>query len=72
MIERVERFVTKGQTFDSVAKAIEYREGLVEKFLRSQPGWDTMRHKDRTAFVEGILSNRHELRDLLNYDTPPQ
>lgn len=71
MIERVDRYVTKGQTFNTFAKAIEYREGLVEKFLRTKPGFSEIRMKDRVAFIESILSNRQELRDLLDYDDQP-
>ena len=69
MIERVERFVTKGQTFDTLQKAIDYREGLVEEFLRKSPGFQDIRAKDRVAFVQSILNRRQELIGLLDFDS---
>lgn len=70
MIERVEVFQTKGQTFPTAKKAVEYREGLIEKFLRVLPGFDTIRAKDRIAFVQSIIDQRKALIDLLDYDVP--
>jgi hypothetical protein len=72
MIERVERFVTLGQEFKTVEKAIEYREGLIEKFLRQLPGFDSIRAKDRIAFVQSIIDGRKEFRKLLDYEYPAQ
>lgn len=70
MIEPVEMFRTKGSLFNSLEKAIEYREGLVERFLRKLPGFDTMAAKHRIAFVQEILDKRNELRDLLDFGEP--
>lgn len=72
MIERVERFVTLGQEFKTAEKAIEYREGLIEQFLRKLPGFDSIRAKDRIAFVQGIIDGRKEFRKLLDYEYPAQ
>lgn len=62
-------FETNGQMFPSLKKAIDHREGLVEKFFRSLPGFDTIRAKDRIPFLEAILSRRKELVALLDYQT---
>ena len=72
MIERVEVFQTKGQTFPTIAKAVEYREGLIEKFLRVLPGFDSLRAKDRINFVQSIIDQRKALIDLLDYDVPTE
>ena len=73
-IERVERFATKGQVFDTAEKAINYREGLVEEFFRRLPGFDGLIAKERIQFIQGILDGRDRLRDLLDFSskTPPQ
>lgn len=70
-IERVTRFETHGQLFLTLQKAIDYREGLIEKFFRSLPGFDDIRAKDRIPFLEAIMSRRKELTELLNYDLLP-
>lgn len=72
MIERVERFVTLGQEFKTAEKAIEYREGLIEEFFRKLPGFDSIRAKDRIAFIQSIIDQRHNLKKLLDYDYPAQ
>lgn len=72
MIERVERFVTDGKEFKSLQKAIDHREGLIEQFLRALPGFDGIRAKDRIPFIQTIIDKKKQLRELLNYEVPPQ
>lgn len=70
MIERIEAFVTKGKQFQSIKGAINYREGLIEEFLRKSPGFQTMAAKSRVEFIQSIIDRRRELADLLEYDVP--
>lgn len=70
MIERIEAFVTRGKQFNSVKQAIQYREGLIEEFLRKLPGFQAMAAKSRVEFVQSIIDRRHELADLLQYEPP--
>jgi len=66
-IKRVVVFETNGKQFPSVAKALDYREGLVERFLAAAPGFQDMPAKQRVPFVQHILNNRSVLRALLNF-----
>jgi hypothetical protein len=66
-IEAVTVYRTKGKEFDRFERAIEYRENLVEEFLRKSPGFQDMPYKSRIAFVESIITRRAELIALLNY-----
>lgn len=66
-IKRVEVFETKGKQFPTIAKAVEYRENLVEEFLRKTPGFQDIPGSQRIAFVAHILENRAALTDLLDY-----
>jgi len=75
-IERVDRFVTNvggvHKEFKTPGDAIEYRESLIEQFMRRLPGFDTMAAKKRIPFMESLLHQRHELMALLDYHYPPQ
>jgi hypothetical protein len=68
MISRVQVFETKGKQFPTLKKAIDFREGLIEEFIRKLPGFDQMRHKDRIAFIQSIIDNREVLVDLFDYN----
>jgi hypothetical protein len=67
-IKRVAMFETMGQRFPSVAEALEFREGLVERFLAAVPGFQDIPAKQRIPFVQHILDNRKTLIALLDYD----
>jgi hypothetical protein len=64
-------FVTKGRQFPTVQKALDFREGLVEAFMRECPGFQDIPGKQRIAFVTHVLENRNVLRDLLDYTALP-
>lgn len=68
MIQSVTVYETKGQQFRTFKKAVDHRENLVEKFLRTRPGFENMPNRDRIKFIQSILDNRNELIDLLTYD----
>lgn len=70
MIRQLVVYETKGKQFPTVKKAIDFREGLIEEFIRKLPGFDQLRHKDRIAFVQSIIDNRKVLTDLFDYDIP--
>lgn len=72
MIERIEVYKTKGKVFDTANKAVEYREGLVDEFFRSTPGFQDLRAKERIAFIQSVLDRRDVLIDLLSYETPTE
>jgi hypothetical protein len=57
-----------GKQFPTLAKAIEFREGLIEKFLRETPGFQDIPAKSRIDFVGSIIFRRNELIELLNYN----
>jgi hypothetical protein len=67
MIIRKTVYTTFGRDFPNFQKALEYREGLVEKFLRECPGFLDIPLSQRMEFVSSILDRRKYLRDLLNY-----
>ena len=68
-IERTVVFVTNGQQFPTLRKALDYREGLVEQFMRECPGFQDVPLKRRIAFVQHVLENRARLRSLLDYSS---
>lgn len=69
MIKRVEMFETLGKRFDTLQKAIDHREGLVDEFLRTCPGFADVPSKQRIAFVQHVLDNRDKLRGLLDFNS---
>lgn len=68
MIKRTVVYETKGKQFPTVAKAVEYREGLIEAFLRGIPGFQDIPMRQKIPFVQYVLDNRAALSELLNYD----
>ena len=66
-IRRVFVYKTKDKQFPTMTAAVDYREGLVEEFLRKSPGFNELPVKQRVAFVRHILDNRKFLTDLLDY-----
>lgn len=67
MITQKTVYVTSGKQFDTLQKAIDYREGLVDEFLSSAPGFYELRHSKRIDFVQYILDNREQLIGLLSF-----
>lgn len=72
MIKAVRVYRTKGQQFERFQDAVDHRENLIDKFLVSLPGYYDMPLRQRTAFMEALLSRRKELIDLLSYDDQPE
>lgn len=68
-IERIEKFVTDGKEFSSLQKAIDYREGLVDAFIRKLAGFWIIPANDRIAFIQAILDNRDKVRALLDFSS---
>lgn len=68
MIQSVRVYRTKGKQFEQFKAAVNYREDLIDEFLRKLPGYQDMPAKSRIAFMEGILSGRKVLLDLLDYN----
>jgi hypothetical protein len=68
MIKQVVVYQTKGRQFPTLEAAQDHRENLIEEFIRSLPGFDTMRARDRITFVQSIIDRRKELLNLLQYD----
>jgi len=66
-IKVVRVYETKGKQFRRVQDALDYREGLVDAFMRECPGFQDVPLKRRIAFVQHVLENRARLRDLLDY-----
>lgn len=69
MITSKTMYVTRNQAFPTFEKAIEYREGLVEEFIRNLPGFQDIPAKKRIEFISVLLNNKEALRDLLDYPT---
>lgn len=72
MIEAVTVYRTRGKQFERFDQAVAHREQLINDFMEKCPGFFMLQLKDRTAFIESILSRRQELRDLLNYEDKPE
>jgi hypothetical protein len=49
--------------------AIDYREGLVEEFLKKTPAVAFVQHSDWINFVQSILDRRKELINLLDFNS---
>lgn len=60
-------FVTLGQQFDTLKRAIRCREDAIEEFLRKLPGYREFPAKHTTAFIQAIIDNRSALSALLDY-----
>ncbi len=60
-------YQTMGREFRRFEDAVEFREGLIDKFLDDCPGFYQLLLKDRIAFVQSILDRREELINLLSY-----
>lgn len=67
MITAREIYETMGQRFDTLKAAVEFREGLIDAFMRDCPGFYEIPLSKRIAFIQRILDNRDTLRNLLNY-----
>ena len=72
MIHQLAVYQTKGRQFDSMEKAIEHRENLVEAWMRKLPGFADIPPQDRIKFMELLLAKRKELIDLLSYEDQPE
>lgn len=68
-IKQVYVFETAGRQFDTFKKAVDHREGLIEQFFRTLPGFNDMSPKNRIAFIQTVLDNRHKLTVLFDYLT---
>lgn len=70
MITSRQIYETKGRQFDTAQQAFRHREDLIEQFFRGVPGFQDIPARQKIAFIEYILNQRHNLRDLLNFDIP--
>jgi len=59
-------YVTEGKEFDTLARAIDYRESLVNEFAVRALGVHA-HHRANMCLTEYILANREELRRLLEF-----
>ncbi len=67
MIHTKTVYVTLGQQFDSLKRAIRCREDAIEEFLRKLPGYREFPAKHTTAFIQAIIDQRRTLAELLDY-----
>ncbi len=67
MIHTKTVYVTLGQQFDTLKRAIRCREDAIEEFIRKLPGYREFPAKHTTAFIQAIIDNRHALAELLDY-----
>lgn len=67
VIKEVTKFETKGRSFYTEKDAVQFREGLVEAFIRGLPGFTDIPASKRVVFCSRILDKRKELLDLLDY-----
>ena len=66
-IEELTVYQTNGKQFLTLKAAMDYREDLVEQFLRTVPGFQDIPASKKIAFVDAILQNRKTLAELLDF-----
>ncbi|QBQ74397.1 hypothetical protein BcepSauron_017 [Burkholderia phage BcepSauron] len=67
MIEEKRVYVTRGKQFDTMEKALEYRDGLLGDLLDGCPAFRNIGLRERLAIIDHMSKNRDALRDLLAY-----
>lgn len=67
-VERVEMYRMDGMLFTSHSAAIEHRENMIEERLRPVLNrYNTGSAADQISLISWIMSNRKDLRELLDY-----
>lgn len=61
-------YETAGERFDTFKKAVDHREGMVEKLFRNLPGFLEMSPRNRIEFIQSVLDRRDTIRELLDFD----